>query len=652
MSQPPVAEARPLDDAVTTPAVSPVRAWWSRNREVVVVTAVLGLVTWPPIRRATVGLDPSWQVGLQLATRDGLHLGRDLMFTYGPLGFLVSRILVLPSTGMLASLVNAGANFVAIAMVFTILRRSLALRAAVISTVVLYFVTFFPVMRDFDLAALCLVLFALWAGVAVTSARPVPHALARAFCVGAVAALVALVKLDAGIGCLALAGFATAWRAGLRDGIRGAVKAAAGAGLGAIGAFLIGWMTAGQSLGLLPEYLRLSLQIVQGHNLGMGLEVQGTSWQYVIALAIFAGLLWGAATMTTRLWARRIGLLVVVVIAIFITFKQGFVRHDAGHVVPLFLLGAVFPIVFLSWLGRDRTIALCVLGIVALTAIQPHDALQDYNPRAMLGAFPTFVNFAVSSGARAERVASQQREMRKLYDLLPEVTSRIAGHTVHIEPWEAAIAYAYPSVRWDPAPVFQDYLAYTSVLDRFNADFMAGSHAPDFVLRQPWAAIDLRVPRWESPDEQLQLLCNYTQVYSGPSWQLLQHTTDRCGAHEVIGTRAVHLGAETRTPEPGDPSSLVAVRVTGLGDSLTERLQTLAFRGSFFWAQGATPPWSRFLQGHQDDLHVLTGPACAITQMDGRVPYDFSRLTISDRQEQHAGSASIHLEYVEIPFRC
>jgi hypothetical protein len=656
MSLPPTVDA-PEADAVPAPAEEPttsfLRSLWARHREIAIFTTVLGLLTWPPAVRATVGLDPSWQIALHLAARNGMQAGKDIVFTYGPLGFLVVRSMVLPSTGMLAVLVNAAVNFVAIAMVFAILRRQLALRVTVIATVALYFTTLYPVMQIFSLAVVTLVLFALWAGTAVTSVAKVPHLVYRAVGIGVLVALAMLVKLDSGIGCLALAAFATAWRAGLRQGVRSVVTTMTGFVGGLIGAFLLGWVATGQSLGNLSEYLRLSVSVIQGYSLGMGLEVAGTSWQYPIALAVVGGLIWGAAKMATKYPARRIGLILVVLQASAITFKQGFVRHDAGHVVGFLLLGAIFPILFLAWLGRDRTIVLCVLGIVGLTASLSINIGEEFTPSSLFGGrFPTFVHFALSGSARATKVADQQRDMRALYAVPPEILDKIEGHTVNVEPWETGVVYAYPAIRWDPAPVFQDYAAYTSVLDRLNAKFMAGTRAPEFVLRQPWAAIDARVPRWESPDEQLQLLCNYRQVSLTPTWQLLQRTPNRCGTGKVIERRTVKLGVQTPTPAPREPNALVVSRIFGVGDSFAEKVQTLAFRGSFFWAQGATPPWSRFLQGHQDDLHVLTGPACAITQMDGRVPYDFSRLTISDRQEQHAGSASIHLEYVEIPFRC
>lgn len=55
--------------------------------------------------------------------------------------------------------------------------------------------------------------------------------------------------------------------------------------------------------------------------------------------------------------------------------------------------------------------------------------------------------------------------------------------------------------------------AYTEDLDQRNARYLAGKKAPRFVLRQPGAAIDTRLPRFESPDATLAIVCHHHQVY-------------------------------------------------------------------------------------------------------------------------------------------
>src|SRR4051794_27622935 len=59
-------------------------AWWKP-----VATLALALAAWPvPGMQPRAGLDPSWQIALHMAASDRLTYGRDVVFTYGPLGFL------------------------------------------------------------------------------------------------------------------------------------------------------------------------------------------------------------------------------------------------------------------------------------------------------------------------------------------------------------------------------------------------------------------------------------------------------------------------------------------------------------------------------------------------------------------------------------
>ena len=61
----------------------------SSPRATVLWGALVGLITWPgfPVVPQA-GLDPSWVTALSLAAAEGLDHGTELVFTFGPLGFL------------------------------------------------------------------------------------------------------------------------------------------------------------------------------------------------------------------------------------------------------------------------------------------------------------------------------------------------------------------------------------------------------------------------------------------------------------------------------------------------------------------------------------------------------------------------------------
>jgi hypothetical protein len=49
-------------------------------------------IPFPIFFAPSTGLDPSWRISLNMAIDKGLIFGKDIVFTYGPLGYLETRI--------------------------------------------------------------------------------------------------------------------------------------------------------------------------------------------------------------------------------------------------------------------------------------------------------------------------------------------------------------------------------------------------------------------------------------------------------------------------------------------------------------------------------------------------------------------------------
>jgi hypothetical protein len=96
---------------------------WSRRSALALVTVVLALLLVRLPTAAACGLDLSWSMGLLYFHKHGFQFGRDIIFTYGLLGFLVAptyfgqlspfRIIWegVANLGLAAVLVSIGAGF-------------------------------------------------------------------------------------------------------------------------------------------------------------------------------------------------------------------------------------------------------------------------------------------------------------------------------------------------------------------------------------------------------------------------------------------------------------------------------------------------------------------------------------------------------------
>jgi hypothetical protein len=176
--------------------------WWP-------VAVVLGFATWPFMSvQASPGLDPSWQIGLHLAASRGLDFGHDLVFTYGPLGFLLQPILIGGSTGAVSVLVTLAAHIAFCALLLRGALRSLSppLAVALVYAItgVLASVGYSLVVSDY------LVFFTLFLAVWILEREdPAPAAF---IVLGATAAAVQLfVKLNGGVLCILMLAVAV-WR--------------------------------------------------------------------------------------------------------------------------------------------------------------------------------------------------------------------------------------------------------------------------------------------------------------------------------------------------------------------------------------------------------------------------------------------------------
>ncbi len=169
-------------------------------------------------------------------------------------------------------------------------------------------------------------------------------------------------------------------------------------------------MLSGQGLGNLDDYLRNSYEIVSGYSAAMGAEAGAVDWDWIAALAMIAVTL-GSAAWTTRGLpaAARIWTVVLIAALCLVTVKQGFVRHDVGHILTLVAILAA-PLLALRWRGPERfAAAAAVVAFSLLAAPLTGRAETDvYRPLAAAGDAIDQLRLGLDAGRR-EATAEAQR---------------------------------------------------------------------------------------------------------------------------------------------------------------------------------------------------------------------------------------------------
>src|SRR5690242_3412664 len=221
--------------------------------------ALFGLVMgWRFVTHPSPRLDASWQMGLHQAIQDGLRFGTDIVFTYGPLGFLSSPTPYLGLTSTLAFLATAGITFVLLLLVFVAARRVLPLWAALIACLLAGALA--SVVPPFETGQL--VLFA--AGVEVLRRERVARPMLIAVLAAVLAAIGMLGKVNVGVflgagGALVVLAVSPSWWRGLLAYLGSLVVAT-----------LALWLVTGQQLPDLAPYAKGSLELISGYSDAMG----------------------------------------------------------------------------------------------------------------------------------------------------------------------------------------------------------------------------------------------------------------------------------------------------------------------------------------------------------------------------------------------
>jgi hypothetical protein len=525
-------------------------------------------------------IDNSFHAGLQMAAARELSFGPDILVTYGPLGFLKSNLIFEPWPARLAGIYGIALHLsLSLSLVWAARRNfgavlgfAIALVAAVLARGDL---TLIAVRDD---AAVVVVAF-IWCVAALSDGSPDWTRRLLVWGGGPFAAIELLAKVNPGV--LVLAIVAIAVLAIERNRLRNLAILSGGFAATALAL----WLISGQALGDVWTFAGGTLQIVAGYSAGASIDYGGRGYDYFLAGLLLAAIA-AAAWLSTRALdpRRRIATLAITAIVAFTAVKGGFVAHDIFHMGAFYatMLGVLiaFPLPRLApvrYTALGATVAAAAMGFTTTQAGDPRTDNPGYpmvNPIGNLAHGAETV-ITLASGRLEDEIDERRERAIATYDIDPGTLAELRGHSVHVDPSEAAAAWAY-GLDWRPLPVFQPYIAWTPELDRRNAEALADPDGPQRVLRQNLDALG-RYPAYESPETMLTMLCNFEAVRTTESWQVLERVPDRCGEPRLLSSGPAAVAVPIDVPRAGR-DEVVFARVSGLGIAGLERLRSLLLR--------------------------------------------------------------------------
>jgi hypothetical protein len=518
----------------------------------VVLTAICVVVPFSPVMPGA-NLDPSWRMGMNQAVAQGLAIGRDIIFTFGPYASIYTGTYHPATDAMMlwGSLLFAVCLGIAAALTFRKGRWSVQL--GLVAILHLMFVED-PLLFYYPLLV----------GI---------HAI-RGFCIGddgeqegakRVAVLLLLltpfgllplVKGTAGVLCAVVVAVVVVLLAALRRAKLAALVLAA-----PLLSTVVFWVAAGQSLGALPGYFTSMLPIVSGYTQAM--ETQGGGPQMLAYIGVALLLLAVIVAKERVPPAPKAALVAVVAAALFLAFKGGFVRHDAHAVIAgtfLVLTGLLIAAIY-PFAQADVALFLCLCVWWSIDATYLKTSTSSFLTR--IGS-----NYASAWNGVRLRVMDKDRLPREFDAALAKVRAEAGFPTL---PGSSDI-YSYDQSyliasgnQWNPRPVFQSYSAYTPSLLEANKAHLLGSHAPDNLIFnvQP---IDDRLPALEDGASWPVILRNYAPTRFENDFLFLHRRSNTPDvAEQPVATGRYALGQDVPVPAGGPMFVRVDLRPTALG---------------------------------------------------------------------------------------
>ena len=461
----------------------------------VISLAFLHLPETPPMDPE---LDASWNLCLRYFFQHGMQFGTDVVFTYGPLGFVTS-LLYWGSGFWLQIVANAAESgmfawilletvrplkwppkiIAILAVVLVISGRGGVIELLMVALLGLLLLRYEAVGK-LKIAACCVILGFL----SLTKFTNLMQA-------------AAIVTIAAGYYCLD-----RKWR-------RGALVAG-----GFALALLAWWIGCGQSASGLGRWLRNSLEISSAYTDAMFMDEK---FQETLTGLSTLALLASYGVFEAAAAKRRVKGFATVLIfwaATFLGWKHSFVRAEETHIFG-FYLWALTPVVlnpvFFPDAERWRAVRIGFLVAIALCAI---GGIHRLNPKAISGCVSENTEKFRKNLSTLTNLPGFKRELDSRYAELERknaasrIVQAVGEQTVDVFGFEQYAAILN-GLNYTPRPVFQSYVAYTPKLAGLNAAFMAGNKAPEWIL-QRYETIDHRYPSTDDGPALRALLDRYT----------------------------------------------------------------------------------------------------------------------------------------------
>jgi hypothetical protein len=513
----------------------------------IIITLVFGAIGFLTIPNLLLlpynSLECSWAIGLNLAIRHGLQFGKDIVFPFGPLGFMYYPYFCEFNTWLISS---AFCLFAHCLFIFSIILMIKKLSIPPIDCVLIGIALMFALPQmSIDYKILFSILMLSY--LSLVSPSNLKRLLTLYAFLAFMMAAISLIKFTAAMISISILLFMSVFY--LYKKQVHYLYCILSVYIISILALLV---ITGQKIVNFPAYLLNSYELSYGYNSAM--IANGPFSGVCIGICV-VGLL--ISLLLYSILKNKSNLICFILInsgLVFISFKHGFIRQDTGHVQTFFANALLVLCLMyitqkkqLALLSRCSSLILIFVLIAFIFKSSPRQIIPDIG-----GKYKTVKSAVLlatdNAAGKARFLENAKSKMRILKD---ETVKYIGGKSVDIMPWEISLPFAY-DMNWTPRPVFQCYSAYTDKLDMLNSQFLESDKAPDFLLYAN-GGIDGRYPQFDTPAAFRTILRNYKPVFVDDNYHiyivLRKADTQRSSAPKTLLVLNTEIGKPVSVPK-------------------------------------------------------------------------------------------------------
>jgi hypothetical protein len=487
----------------------------------------------------TAGIDPSYQFALNYFFSHNIQIGKDIIYTYGPLGFLlfpkpignnvVISVVIIPLLKLAFLMSFLFLNFM--------IKKPNTLTDKIGMSVIFVIISF--------LTDLGLLLVFLPASLLLLYGETKK----RIFVVLAVVitSTSILVKSSLGIvNILLLLSYQTIDTLQFKN-----IKLFLYVLLGLALAFLLEWFVIYQDFSGIANYLWGTWELSSGNSSAMTINPED-SW---ILLSIFFLLCF---SLPFYIKEKRIFILYgMFFLPLFAFFKYAFGREDHIHFFLFYMI--CFYCLALACLRRFK-VRVFLIVLISLSAFMANTIYVKGSMRpirakryAINGLF--YFEREVLNLQDYETFLLETSRVQLRSKVLNKNVLRVIGkNSVDVYPYETTYIHAN-SLNWQPRPVIQSYVAYTPWLDKRNAMFFDSPRSPQFIIWDTGnflgetSSIDGRYVLNDEPVTVYEIFRHYKLIYRDKVVAIFEKSSaDGLKEPKVIGSERSHWDEWVRVP--------------------------------------------------------------------------------------------------------